>query len=75
MAAGVADQPLPPWLANAVGSANAPGGIMLPEFYNQLVAMHGSVMVFLAVVPLLPARSATIWSRCTSARPRWRFRA
>ncbi len=25
---------------------------MLPEFYNQLVAMHGSVMVFLAIVPL-----------------------
>jgi cytochrome c oxidase subunit 1 len=25
---------------------------MLPEFYNQLVAMHGTVMVFLAVVPL-----------------------
>ena len=35
-----------------LGEANAPGGIMLPEFYNQLVAMHGSVMVFLAVVPL-----------------------
>ena len=26
---------------------------MLPEFYNQLVAMHGTVMIFLAVVPLL----------------------
>jgi cytochrome c oxidase subunit 1 len=25
---------------------------MLPEFYNQLVAMHGTIMVFLAVVPL-----------------------
>ena len=35
-----------------LGESNAPGGIMLPEFYNQLVAMHGSVMVFLAVVPL-----------------------
>ena len=33
--------------------ANAPGGYMLPEFYNQLVAMHGTVMIFLAVVPLL----------------------
>ncbi len=45
-------QPLPSWLAAMLGEANAPGGIMLPEFYNQLVAMHGSVMVFLAVVPL-----------------------
>ncbi len=34
------------------GETNAPGGILLPEFYNQLVAMHGSVMIFLAVVPL-----------------------
>ncbi|MGE0866828.1 MAG: cbb3-type cytochrome c oxidase subunit I, partial [Vicinamibacterales bacterium] len=45
-------QPLPAWLTPMLGEANAPGGIMLPEFYNQLVAMHGSVMVFLAVVPL-----------------------
>ena len=45
-------QPLPAWLAAGLGEANAPGGIMLPEFYNQLVAMHGTVMVFLAVVPL-----------------------
>ena len=45
-------QPLPSWLAAWLGEANAPGGIMLPEFYNQLVAMHGTVMVFLAVVPL-----------------------
>jgi cytochrome c oxidase subunit 1 len=29
-----------------------PGGIMLPNFYNQLGAMHGTLMVFLAVVPL-----------------------
>ena len=29
-----------------------PGGIMLPEFYNQLGAMHGTIMVFLGIVPL-----------------------
>jgi cytochrome c oxidase subunit I len=45
-------QPMPSWMAALLGGANAPGGVMLPEFYNQLVAMHGSVMVFLAVVPL-----------------------
>ncbi|MBS2020959.1 MAG: cbb3-type cytochrome c oxidase subunit I [Deltaproteobacteria bacterium] len=27
-------------------------GVMLPEFYNQLGAMHGTIMVFLGVVPL-----------------------
>ena len=44
-------QPIPvvgPWL----GSANVAGGILLPEFYAQLGAMHGTIMVFLGVVPL-----------------------
>ncbi|MDX1643240.1 MAG: cbb3-type cytochrome c oxidase subunit I, partial [Thermoanaerobaculia bacterium] len=39
-------------LAGLINQANAPGGIMLPEFYNQLGAMHGTIMVFLAIVPL-----------------------
>ena len=29
-----------------------PGGVLTPEFYNSLGAMHGSIMVFLAVAPL-----------------------
>jgi len=29
-----------------------PSGVMLPEFYNSLGAMHGTMMVFLGVVPL-----------------------
>ena len=29
-----------------------PAASMLPEFYNQLGAMHGTIMVFLGVVPL-----------------------
>jgi cytochrome c oxidase subunit 1 len=37
-----------PWL----GTANASGGVLLPDFYSQLGAMHGTIMVFLAVVPL-----------------------
>lgn len=53
-------QPLSPWLAALLGGANAPGGIMLPEFYNQLVAMHGSVMIFLAVVPLAAGAFGTL---------------
>ena len=28
-------------------------GYILPEFYNALVTMHGSVMVFLAIMPML----------------------
>ncbi|MHC4854200.1 MAG: cytochrome c oxidase subunit I [Planctomycetota bacterium] len=39
-------------VARLLSDTNAPGGIMLPEFYNQLGAMHGTIMVFLAVVPL-----------------------
>ncbi len=39
-------------LVKFLGQSNAPGGVMLPEFYNQLGAMHGTVMVFLAIVPL-----------------------
>ena len=44
-------QPIPfigRWLPDTL----APGGIMLPEFYNQLGAMHGTIMIFLGVVPL-----------------------
>ena len=33
---------------------------MLPEFYNQLVAMHGTVMIFLAVVPLAAGAFGTL---------------
>jgi cytochrome c oxidase subunit 1 len=40
-------------VARLLSDANAPGGIILPEFYNQLGAMHGTIMVFLAVVPML----------------------
>ena len=41
-----------PLIGQFLGEANAPGGIMLPEFYNQLGAMHGTIMVFMGVVPL-----------------------
>ncbi|MBI2835489.1 MAG: cbb3-type cytochrome c oxidase subunit I [Acidobacteria bacterium] len=44
-------QPIP-LIGSWLGERNAPGGIMLPEFYNQLGAMHGTIMVFLGVVPL-----------------------
>ena len=41
-----------PFIGDWFGQDRAPGGIMLPEFYNQLGAMHGTIMVFLGVVPL-----------------------
>jgi cytochrome c oxidase subunit 1 len=41
-----------PLIGQWLGQSRAPGGIMLPEFYNQLGAMHGTIMVFLGVVPL-----------------------
>jgi cytochrome c oxidase subunit 1 len=44
-------QPIP-FIGSLFSDATAPGGIMLPEFYNQLGAMHGTIMVFLGVVPL-----------------------
>lgn len=44
-------EPLP-LLGALFGPERMPDGIMLPEFYNQLGAMHGTIMVFLGVVPL-----------------------
>jgi cytochrome c oxidase subunit I len=44
-------EPLP-WLGALLGDSRTPDGVMLPEFYNQLGAMHGTIMVFLGVVPL-----------------------
>jgi cytochrome c oxidase subunit 1 len=44
-------QPMP-LIGKLLGEAAMPGGVMAPEFYNQLGAMHGTIMVFLGVVPL-----------------------
>ena len=41
-----------PFIGGWLGDERAPDGIMLPEFYNQLGAMHGTIMVFMGVVPL-----------------------
>jgi cytochrome c oxidase subunit 1 len=45
-------QPAPALIAKLIGETAMPGGVMAPEFYNQLGAMHGTIMVFLGVVPL-----------------------
>jgi cytochrome c oxidase subunit I len=44
-------EPLP-LIGGLLGEDNAPGGVIGPDFYNQLGAMHGTIMVFLGVVPL-----------------------
>src|SRR5947207_12347915 len=36
-----------PIVGSIFGEEKMPDGIMLPEFYNQLGAMHGTIMVFL----------------------------
>jgi cytochrome c oxidase subunit 1 len=41
-----------PIIGNLIGETRMPGGAMLPDFYNELGAMHGTIMVFLGVVPL-----------------------
>ena len=44
-------QPIP-LIGALLGDARSADGVLLPEFYLQLGAMHGTTMVFLAVVPL-----------------------
>jgi len=44
-------QPLPV-IGKLLGESAMPGGVMAPEFYNQLGAMHGTIMVFMGIVPL-----------------------
>ena len=39
-------------LENVLGPGAVTNGVMTPEFYNSLGAMHGTIMVFLGIVPL-----------------------
>ncbi|MGO8765912.1 MAG: cbb3-type cytochrome c oxidase subunit I [Limisphaerales bacterium] len=48
-------QPVPlgiGWLLQKILGNAAAGGIISPELYNSFGAMHGTIMVFLAIVPL-----------------------
>jgi len=40
------------WLPYIFGAGSMPDGKMTPDFYNSLGAMHGTIMIFLGVVPL-----------------------
>jgi cytochrome c oxidase subunit 1 len=48
---GYPTQPMPG--GTLLAETMAPGGIILPEFYNAAVTMHGTIMVFFAIMPLL----------------------
>ncbi|HEX9729920.1 MAG TPA: cbb3-type cytochrome c oxidase subunit I [Gemmatimonadales bacterium] len=48
---GFPDTPLPG--GALLPETMAPGGFLLPEFFNSLVTMHGTLMVFFAIMPLL----------------------
>ena len=39
-------------LGHFFGAGSMPDGMMTPEFYNSLGAMHGTIMIFLGVVPI-----------------------
>src|SRR5712671_5028695 len=39
-------------IERALGQGSMPGGVMTPEFYNSLGAMHGTIMIFLGIVPV-----------------------
>ncbi|MBI2070157.1 MAG: cbb3-type cytochrome c oxidase subunit I [Elusimicrobia bacterium] len=44
-------QPIP-LIGRLLSDNLAPGGVLSPTFYNALGAMHGTIMIFLGVVPL-----------------------
>ncbi|KIE58071.1 cytochrome C oxidase subunit I [Methylacidiphilum kamchatkense Kam1] len=49
-------KPIPifgPILEKLLGSSMAPGGVMTPQLYNSFGAMHGTMMIFMALVPAL----------------------
>src|SRR5215468_4590668 len=39
-------------LQNVLGDKALTNGVMTPEFYNSLGAMHGTIMIFLGIVPV-----------------------
>lgn len=41
-----------PLIGRILSPTLAPNGVLSPEFYNALGAMHGTIMVFLGIVPL-----------------------
>jgi len=40
------------WLGSVLGPDAVENGVMKPDFYNSLGAMHGTIMIFLGIVPI-----------------------
>ena len=55
---GFPGRPLPAFVRWIFPDTMAPGGIILPEFYNSLVTMHATFMVFFALMPLMAGGSS-----------------
>jgi cytochrome c oxidase subunit I len=49
---GFPGQPIP-LIGGLFSDTTAPGGIILPEYYNSLVTMHATFMIFFAIMPML----------------------
>ena len=49
---GFPGQPVP-LIGGLFSETTAPGGIILPEYYNSLVTMHATFMIFFAIMPLM----------------------
>jgi cytochrome c oxidase subunit I len=41
------------WLERIVGEQMAPKGVLSPQLFNSFGAMHGTIMIFLGVVPVM----------------------
>jgi len=48
---GFPGKPLP--FMGRIAPQGMPGGVMLPDYYHMLFTMHGTIMIFFAVIPLL----------------------
>ena len=60
-----------PYLSNELFQSTA--GQMPPEFYTMLFTMHGTVMIFLVIIPWLLGAFGTTLSRCKWVRKTWLF--
>ena len=44
-------RPLP--FMETIAPNGMPGGVMVPEYYNMLFTMHGTIMIFFGIIPIL----------------------
>src|SRR6266496_1536632 len=59
------------FLPHIFGAGTMPDGKMTPDFYNTLGAMHGTIMVFLGIVPLAFAAFGNFFVPGGAAKSGW----